>query len=287
MKETYVRLFTKFLSWEWYDDANTMRVFLHLLLKAEPRDTRWRGKKIKRGQVAVSIRKLAEELHLSVRNIRTSLGHLQATHEVTQKITQQTTIITICKYDSYNTQVSRSDTASDTVSDTRPTQCRHTTDTPQISQSKEDKEVLEEVVDTSKEQKESGVKKNKLNNNNIIYNNIIQEKEKEKEKESSAEKNLADLKKRQKKFYESLVPFLDEFGKDMLRQFYDYWSEPTRSKKRMKMEIETTWDTHRRLLYWQRREEEYGNKRNTRAKEADRRRGMEVIAKTAEDFGNL
>lgn len=40
------------------------------------------------------------------------------------------------------------------------------------------------------------------------------------------------------------------FPKDMLQEFFDYWSEPSRSGK-LRWEMEKTWDLKRRLTRWQ------------------------------------
>ena len=60
----------KILDWEWYGDINTKAVFLHLLIKACWRDTKWRGMDIKRGQLITSIPHLADELNLTEREVR-------------------------------------------------------------------------------------------------------------------------------------------------------------------------------------------------------------------------
>jgi hypothetical protein len=35
LESGFVRIYRSLLNWEWYDDANTMRVFLHLILTAQ------------------------------------------------------------------------------------------------------------------------------------------------------------------------------------------------------------------------------------------------------------
>ena len=40
----------------------------------------------------------------------------------------------------------------------------------------------------------------------------------------------------------------------MIRQFYDYWIEPNKSRTKMRYELEQTWDTKRRLNTWASRE---------------------------------
>lgn len=65
------------------------------------------------------------------------------------------------------------------------------------------------------------------------------------------EKNKALLAKRQSDFYNSLVSFVDLYGKDMIRAFYDHWSEPNKSHSKMAMDYERTWDLQKRLDKWQ------------------------------------
>lgn len=61
---------------------------------------------------------------------------------------------------------------------------------------------------------------------------------------------------RQKAFYDTLRPFVNKYPKEMLRAFYDWWSEPNRSKTKMRVELEKTWDLSRRLATWNRKDEE-------------------------------
>lgn len=98
------------------------------------------------------------------------------------------------------------------------------------------------------------------------------ELDKDKEKDSLKEKEktiLTDGKKesekvgvaaeaatsaRKEKFYASLVPFVDKYGKDMIREFFDYWSEMNRSKSKMRFEQQSTWELALRLKTWADRE---------------------------------
>lgn len=58
------------------------------------------------------------------------------------------------------------------------------------------------------------------------------------------------LAKFQADFFNSLIPFVSEFGKEMCRDFYDYWSEPNKSKTKIRWQLEKTWDLHKRLIRW-------------------------------------
>jgi hypothetical protein len=66
----------------------------------------------------------------------------------------------------------------------------------------------------------------------------------------SVEEKKAATIHRQKEFYETLVPFLSTYGKDMIRNFYDYWSETNKSHIKMRFELEKTWDLSKRLARW-------------------------------------
>jgi hypothetical protein len=67
-------------------------------------------------------------------------------------------------------------------------------------------------------------------------------------KNANNEKN--NITARELAFKESLFPFIQEHSKDTMKAFYDYWSEPNKSKSKMKWEVEKTWDLERRVTRW-------------------------------------
>ena len=72
--------------------------------------------------------------------------------------------------------------------------------------------------------------------------------------------NVATLtQKRKDEFYESLIPFLEKYDRDMVREFFDYWTETNRSESKMRFEMEKTWDTARRLATWAKRDNKFNN----------------------------
>ena len=97
----YIKIHRSFIYWEWYKNNNTRFVFLHLLITANFAAKRWQGLTIQRGQLVTSKAKLAHELGLSMQQIKTVFTNLRTTGEITTKATNKYTIITICKYDSY------------------------------------------------------------------------------------------------------------------------------------------------------------------------------------------
>lgn len=62
-----------------------------------------------------------------------------------------------------------------------------------------------------------------------------------------------EMKSREREFYNMLVPFVKTYGREMIREFFDYWSEPNKSHSKMRFEQERTWDLTRRLQTWEKR----------------------------------
>ncbi|GAG62547.1 unnamed protein product [marine sediment metagenome] len=58
------------------------------------------------------------------------------------------------------------------------------------------------------------------------------------------------LEKREKKFKEKLDKFSEKYPAKILIEFFEYWSEPNKSKTKLKFEMQPTWDLSRRLSRW-------------------------------------
>ena len=97
----HIKLFRKFLDWEWYQDINTKVLFIHMLLKANWKDGKFMGTTVPRGSFVSSIKSLAYETGLTEREIRTGISHLKTTGEVTSKATNKYSVFTIKNYDLY------------------------------------------------------------------------------------------------------------------------------------------------------------------------------------------
>lgn len=63
---------------------------------------------------------------------------------------------------------------------------------------------------------------------------------------------------RKEAFYKSLIPYVDKYGKDMIRAFYDYWTELNKSETKMRFELQKTWEVSKRLATWANKEPIYG-----------------------------
>lgn len=101
MHTGFITLHRKMLDWEWYDDTNAVRLFLHCLLKANWQDKKWQGNLIKRGSFITSIGKLAEDTSLTPKQTRRVLEKLEKTGELVTKRTNKFTLVTVAEYSEY------------------------------------------------------------------------------------------------------------------------------------------------------------------------------------------
>jgi hypothetical protein len=97
----FVVLHRKILDWEWYDDPNVMRLFIHGILMASHKDTKWRGTELKRGQFISSYDKLSIDLGLTVKQVRIAQEKLESTGEWAHEGHTQFTVFTIKNYSLY------------------------------------------------------------------------------------------------------------------------------------------------------------------------------------------
>ena len=74
---------------------------------------------------------------------------------------------------------------------------------------------------------------------------------------------------RKHSFGEKLIPYIEEYGKDMIRKFFDYWTETNANGTKMRFEAEKMFEINKRLSRWANNNKEYRNDGN---KETERRR---------------
>lgn len=135
----WIKLNRSILDWEWFQDANTLQVFMYLLLKANHKDGRWKGIEVKRGQHITSLDKIASGCSLSKQQVRTCLSKLQKTQEINTQSNTHFTLVTICKYDTYQGEDEKSNTQSNI-----PSTFHQHSNNIQITLNKNDKEGKEQ-----------------------------------------------------------------------------------------------------------------------------------------------
>ena len=100
-KSTFIKLDRNIQEWRWYTNANTFRVFVHLLLNANIKANDFENAKIKSGELATSYDKSANTLKLSNQQVRTAISHLKLTGEITVTRYSKFIVISIVNYAQY------------------------------------------------------------------------------------------------------------------------------------------------------------------------------------------
>ena len=70
------------------------------------------------------------------------------------------------------------------------------------------------------------------------------------------------INKKEIEFKETIKPFVGKYGKDVCNNFFMYWTEPNKSKTKLRYEMEKTWDVKRRLANWANRDKTFNAKSN-------------------------
>lgn len=86
-----------------------------------------------------------------------------------------------------------------------------------------------------------------------VSDSVSTKVDEESRKKDSPKVSLSD---RNLKFKDELVFFVEQYGKEMIRAFFDYWSEPNTAGTKMKFEMQKTWNLEGRLRTWERRSNE-------------------------------
>lgn len=97
----WIKLNRKIQDWEWYKDINVSRVFIHILITANYKSSRYMGYEIPVGSRVSGYPALAEQTGLTVQQVRTVISKLKSTSEITVKKTPKFSIISITNWDKY------------------------------------------------------------------------------------------------------------------------------------------------------------------------------------------
>lgn len=264
--EGYIKLSRKFFSNDMWNEARTFsscEAWLDLIqsarFEATPRMESIGGREVSytRGQYPASIRFLSKRWHWTERRVRTFLAYLKRENMITLSQDQGMNIITLVKYNEYNGNPTDtpSDTAADTSSDTSIVQEINELHL-QVTQ------LLTQVATQQVTQPQNEAKKRHTGDTKQIKEkNIIKETTTNVVAKKDAAK--AATLSRKEAFYQSLIPFVGLYPKEMIRAFFDYWSEQNKSGTKMRFELEKTWELSRRLKTWEKKEYQYGNRNHT------------------------
>lgn len=100
------------------------------------------------------------------------------------------------------------------------------------------------------------------------------------------DKKKIDCQKRMEDFYNTLAPYVKVYGKEMIRKFYDYWSEVNKSGTKMNWELRKTWVLKMRLKTWADREPVNKQNASTKVFETESERQARMIKEEKERAKN-
>ena len=89
-----------------------------------------------------------------------------------------------------------------------------------------------------------------------------------KEKEQ-VEVKTNNIEERKLKFANTLIPFVEIYGRDMIKDFYEYWTEPNPSNTKFNKELKKTWSLERRLTTWAKNDNNFNKQKNGSTKITD------------------
>lgn len=201
-----------------------------------------------RGQYPASISFLSKRWGwLSEKKVRNFLDMLKKEGMITTDAKQGMSIITLCKYDDYNTPNNDQDKPKgkgegiDIVKKISDLECALGKLTASIG------------ATVGQGEGNNNKKEEEYNNSLLKETSTNVEAKKAEQSKKLAAAKAATLKRRDE-FYISLIPFVERYGKDMIRAFYNWWSELNKSETKMRFETEKTWEVAKRLATWASRE---------------------------------
>jgi len=99
--KSWVPLARDIKHFEYFTDRNVLQVLIYILTSVNYQDKYWKGVKIKRGQFATSVGRIAADCDLSSRQVRLVLEKLEARKTIQVEATNKYTMITLCNYEDY------------------------------------------------------------------------------------------------------------------------------------------------------------------------------------------
>lgn len=116
MHRGYIKLYRKLEDWEWYDDLQLVGFFVHLILSANYKDSRYHGQIIPRGSLVFGRKEASKRFGVGEQVIRTMLTRLKLTNEITIKTTSKFSIICIGNFEKYQDKPTSKTTSNLTAS---------------------------------------------------------------------------------------------------------------------------------------------------------------------------
>ena len=265
MEEGFLRLSRRFFSnemWKVAREFSECEAWLDLIQSArfDATDKAYSeligGREISysRGQYPASISFLMKRWQWSEKRVRYFLSKLKKKGMITTCNKQGMTVITLCNYDEYNPIKGKdkgmvwgidNDNKINELNNAL-VELRAELRATSANMSKKIEELGQGKGNKKKKEKEYNPEEDKETSTDV-------EAKKAEQARKLAAAKAATL-SRKDAFYKSLVPYVERYGRDMVRDFFDYWSEMNKSETKMRFEQQTTWEVGKRLATWEKRE---------------------------------
>ena len=112
-------------------------------------------------------------------------------------------------------------------------------------------------IECEKRKKYSDSRRQNRTSKSIKEDNICESYDKHMENENILINKGVLLKERETEFKESVKQYSNQYPVNMLKSFCDYWTEPNKSKTKMRFELEKTFEISRRLATWASRDKTF------------------------------
>lgn len=145
MAEGWIKLHRKLLDWEWYDEPNVLRLFVHMLLKSNHTATKYRGAVVPAGSLVYGHNAASEQLKLSVQQIRTAFNKLKSTGEITSINYAKFSVVALVEWSDHqheqqaNQQADNSDVTGNQQASNSTQECKNERTLSNIEENENDK----------------------------------------------------------------------------------------------------------------------------------------------------
>ena len=98
---TFIKLDRSIINWRWFQDRNTLQVWIYILVSANFTQHDFMKTTIRPGELATSHESIANATGLTISQVRTALDHLQETGEIAIKRYPKFLVISAKNYTAY------------------------------------------------------------------------------------------------------------------------------------------------------------------------------------------
>ena len=122
-------------------------------------------------------------------------------------------------------------------------------------------EQLNEFQQTSEKRRKAANKRWKDSSAMQVHSKSNAIREDNIREEKTRKEKIKDIEDRKREFYNSLIPYLSDYSKQTLKDFYEYWTEHSPNQRKFRAEKEKAFDLNRRLKKWKENEERFTKNR--------------------------